>query len=342
MGVFFLILGVLIILFTVYDMSITVLGSQGAGIYTDFLTKYIWKLFLRIANFNGNSPVLKYAGTIIVIIIMANWIIWLWIGTSFIFLSHDNIIVETNTGEPASISGVIYFSGYILATLGNGDLKPQGEIWRLITNILSFSGLVFITMTVSYLMNVLAGDTQKRKLSRTLLVLGNTPSKMAKNLLDKRFMKSMDSYLTLLGDDIFSLSKYLESYPILHYYHASSYSEALNLNLTVLDEALSLIICSNKKKKMLKWPLLNYLRKSITSYIQTQQKHLTVLDSEIPTVHHIREINLMNIGSFEESQVFQNYGKIENRRKILQSLLRQSGYGWDDVFTPKPKNKEFE
>jgi hypothetical protein len=341
MGLFFLVAGIAIFLFTIYDMSITVLGSQGAGVLTDYSTKILWSFFLKITENNGLSPVLQYGGIFIIITIMASWIILLWTGTTLIFLYKPTAVVDSITNQPVDLSAIVYFSGYVLATLGNGDLKPGGPISRFVANILSFSGLIFITMTVSYLMNVLSGDTQKRKLSKTIIALGYTPFQISQNLLNKDYIDAMESQLAMIGDNIFALSKNLESYPILHYYHTSRFSESMNLNIVMLDEALSLIFCAHNHDKIYKKPLLLFIRKGINSYLQTQQEHINRLSSKIPSLEHIEEMDWSGF-SIPRKTIVENYEKIKHRRTILQTLLEQSGFKWKHVFERNGISEEFE
>jgi hypothetical protein len=54
--------------------------------------------------------------------------------------------VETNTST--TVVNKIFFTGYTLSTLGLGDIEPEGNFWDILTAVLSFTGLILISIAI--------------------------------------------------------------------------------------------------------------------------------------------------------------------------------------------------
>ncbi len=59
----------------------------------------------------------------------------------------------------------------------NGDLAPNGGLWKLVTVIETAQGLLTITFSVTYLISVLSAVNQKRSFAQSVLSLGVTEQK---------------------------------------------------------------------------------------------------------------------------------------------------------------------
>ena len=61
------------------------------------------------------------AGVTILLVSIALWLILTWLGWSLVFAASANAVVDATTAAPATIGQRVYFAGYTLLTLGNGD-----------------------------------------------------------------------------------------------------------------------------------------------------------------------------------------------------------------------------
>lgn len=57
---------------------------------------------------------------------------------------------STATGNPAGTVERLYFTGYTVFTLGNGDFRPGAGTWQLATVAATGTGLVLITLAITY------------------------------------------------------------------------------------------------------------------------------------------------------------------------------------------------
>lgn len=52
---------------------------------------------------------------------------------------------DAANGEPAGLVDRLYFTGYTVFTLGNGDFKPGSGIWQIATGAAAGTGLFLVT-----------------------------------------------------------------------------------------------------------------------------------------------------------------------------------------------------
>ena len=65
--------------------------------------------------------------------------------------------------------------------LGNGDYAPTGA-WRVVTMVASASGLMIVTLSITYLVPLLSAVVEKRALAGRISILGSTVPEMVRKL----------------------------------------------------------------------------------------------------------------------------------------------------------------
>jgi len=330
MDIFFIIASILLILLAIYEISVTTLSSQGAGYLTDKVSKGIWQAFLKISNRDGSKNILNYVGVICILFIIGFWILLLLTGFSLMFFASPDSVVDTITEEPAGINEKIYYTGKTLSILGTGDFKPNCDFWRVYSFCVSFSGLVFITMTISYVLPILDADTQQRKLSKSISFLGSDLYDIVGKSWNSSNFINYKLEFSSLSEKILRHSENLESYPILQFFHSSNISESDILNITALDEALNLMLLNDSVTSH-DLTLLS-LRKSISAYIKTQYAHFNRSATNTPPLPDLNHPTLKGIGIYNNPQNIHNlFLNIDKRRRVLAFLLQNVGWEWQDI-----------
>ncbi len=83
--------------------------------------------------------------------------------------------MTSDTNLPADLVGKIYFAGYTIFTLGNGDYQPLGG-WRIVTVIANATSLIIVTLSISYLIPLLSAVVEKRVLAGRISPLPTSTS----------------------------------------------------------------------------------------------------------------------------------------------------------------------
>lgn len=90
------------------------------------------------------------------------------------------MLVDTLERGPISWIDRFYFAGYTMFTLGNGDFAPKQGVWRILTTVTAASGMLFITLSVTYVLSVLDAVTQKRSFASDVSGLGSNGTEIVR------------------------------------------------------------------------------------------------------------------------------------------------------------------
>jgi hypothetical protein len=337
MSYIFFICGVIIILLILYDVMVTTLTTKGGGVISSILARSVWKAFLIINKTTQAKYLINYIGSFLIVTVLVTWILGLWIGNSLIFNADTSSVVDSQTGKQTDAWGRIYFAGYALATLGNGDLKPNGAFWRIYTNLLSLSGLMLISISVTYFLPILEADNFQKKLSKRIAFLGNTPQEIIINGWNGKSFTLIKGEFMILADQILEHSERLDAYPILHYFQSSQTRESLILNLFKLDEAISIILNGTEKKQYTSkgYREILILRKAISTFIDSQLPY--IFKKKKITVPPVPKLNLLaqkgQLKLRADKDILTSFQSLNKRRKTMHAVLSYNGWQWNDIYS---------
>ncbi|MDX1762231.1 MAG: potassium channel family protein, partial [Christiangramia sp.] len=237
----FLIAGIVIYFLIVLDILQTTLSMQGGGWLTSRFSHIFWKFFLKISGRNGKSRILSQAGYILLISIVLIWVLILWMSAVLIFSSQPGAIIDSTTKVPASLWQIIYYSGFSISTLGVGDYVASTNTWRIVTSIFSFTGLILLTMSVTYFVPVLSAVIDQRKLGIKLSTLGSSPQEIILSCWNGENFDRLTNNVDAFSDSIIKYSQQHRAYPVIHYFHNTKAKNAIILQLARLYDALLIV-----------------------------------------------------------------------------------------------------
>lgn len=313
-----LILGIGILLLIISDFFYTTLSISGAGIVTRTVSAISHLLIQKLVKIFGRG-IYSYSGLIINLLVLLIWILFIWLGLFLIYSSHPEAIVNSK-GSVASTIERLYFTGYVLSTLGMGNFYPTTILFETISSIFSFFGFIFFTSSITYFLSVSTAVTNKRTFSRSVQNLGKTPETIVDTLLKIDSSYTYQQLLTfqqLLDKHVV----YHQAYPVIHYYGHPESAVSLSLNLARLDEALSILLTSEKaitireEATILRTTVTAYLKHVDTNYSWSFPKPKGDVSTEL----------------FEETKGDLDKTQLEKRRKIMIGLLKSEGYEWEDI-----------
>lgn len=331
--------GVLILIAAVSDLAYTTFSPFGAGKIANFITKGCWNLSLKLCGNDGSKQILQVVGIFTIGLVIIVWFLLIWLGGSLIFCSDEYSIVHSQTGQPASITEKFYYTGFTLSTLGVGDFVANKDGWRILTVVLALGGFMLITTAISYMLPVLSADVDRKIIGQYITNLGSTPQDiLKKHWIDGNF-KSLEPHLTVLVKMIILHNQQLLAYPILYCFHESDPVKSTAINLAKMDEALSILLVQVPQEDRPNPRLVHPLRKAITDYLITQKEHFinfqaNEVDYSFPELEGLRKVGIPLFP--REDEVQDNYGKIENRRRLIRSILRNEGWRFNDIYSERP------
>lgn len=184
---------------------------------------------------------LTLSGPLILVVSFAVWIALLWGGWTLVFASTESSLTDTLNRGAISWSDWVYFTGYAIFTLGNGDFVPTGDLWQSLTVLATASGMLFITLTITYILSVLDAVTQKGAFASDVNGLGTTSTDLLRRNWTGGGFGRLDLPLVNLSSELTTLTANHKAYPILHYFYSDQVDQAPTVNIALLDEALILL-----------------------------------------------------------------------------------------------------
>jgi len=325
----YLALGVLLIIAIASDFFYTTVSFNGAGILSRTISTAIAAIFLWVIRKTDSHVLFKFSGMSHILALVIAWIGLLWLGLFLLLMSDPSSVIHAPSQTAASAASKFYFSGYVLSTLGNGQYIPNGKSWQIIVAGFSFAGFIFITTAMTYLMNLTSAVIHKRKLSLFISNLGETPEEIIANSYNGTGFKRLTTVASDLQKMINEHSQNHYAHPGVHFFYSILRGESLSVNLTNLDEALTLLNTHIIKDKAVDEDL-RPLRNAIDKFLYTIQHHfIKTLDLEIeykPDFQHLKQSGM----SIDKELHKEN--RTNKRRILLSGLLQSTGWSWKDVY----------
>ncbi|WKN42179.1 potassium channel family protein [Tunicatimonas pelagia] len=325
-------IGVALVGFAIYDFAVTAYIPSGEGPVSGRINQAVFSIFFWLAGRDGRDARLQYVGLAIIFTLSFTWIAMIWTGFVCIFHAFPESVLQGQNKTPTDLFEKIYHVGYTLSTLGIGDYVPGNNFWRVATALVSFLGLVTITMSITYLVPVVSNAIQKRSLSLYIAGLGESPEQIVINSFNGENFKGIDNQLPDLASMIFTYAQNHLAYPILHHMHNANPSENIVLKLAALDEALTIFQFHVPEHLRPDKLGLQLIRRALTTYLKTV-KHVNESDYPPPYAkfHIIEEYTGIQLLNTEGSARDALYESLEPRRMLTLGHLYADGWEWEDM-----------
>lgn len=323
MNYFYLVGGLIILLITIYDFFYTTLSGSGAFFISKSVSGLAHRLLLWLSRIFGRK-IFSLSGMAVNLSVLSVWVILVWAGLLLVY-SYNPEAITNSSGRPANTVERLYFTGYILSTLGVGNFKPTTAFFEVVTSIFSFFGFVFFTTAMTYLMQVTSAVMHKRSLALSINNLGPTPEKIITNLLNMGKTAAVQQ-LTTLQQLIDRHSVNHQAYPVLHYYTNPQKDSSLSPHMTSLFEAVTLL---RGDKSNPYYNELQSLHKSLSGFLHHVREKYGI------SSENDRKIDLDWHASGLPSEVKNSYAtpsEVYEQRKVLDSMLKSEGFEWQDVY----------
>lgn len=328
----FLILGSLIYLGIVIDILTTTLSMQGGGWFTSRFSYVFWDIVLKLSGKNGKSKLLGHAGFYLLILFILIWVGFLTL-SFFLLLQSDVDSIVNSSKIPASTFEKLYYAGFVLSTLGIGDFMPSNNAWRLVTDIYSFTGLILITMSVTYFIPVLSAIIKQRKLSINLSSLGKSPQEIVINAWNGKDYDFFKLQLLNFSDALLEHNQNHKAYPVIHYFHNNDKNHAIILQITRLNEAVFILENELKPEYAIPQQELSSIKTALNNYIKVIEdvSHLNIKKASPKlSSKDLLDKKDMILASVNENHYSE---QVQYNRKVFSTLIERDGWTWEDVQT---------
>lgn len=307
----------------------TVAAGSGAGPFTGRLSRMLWRGALRIARTTKVS-LLKPAGVLVVLSVLGTWIGMVLAGWMMVFSASDGAVRQATTDVPGDLIDRAYFTGYTVFTLGLGDYVPGDGTWQLATVAATGSGLVLVTLSITYLVPVASAVVLRRQLAGQIASLGRSAEKIVVGGWNGSDFGSLGQNLSMLSSPMHTLRIQHLTYPVLHFFHSTSRHDSAAINLVHLDGALRLLHDGVDPDVRPDSQTLEALSAAIGEFLDTMDGIHITDDAEpvpAPPLTPLADAGIPVDPVAYDAAVERS----QRRRRLLSDYLRDDGWTVDDL-----------
>lgn len=327
MSTLYLALGVITLGIVVVDLLWTALWPDGAaGPFSSRYTSLMWRVLRRTGG--PRSRRLSLAGPIILSATLLAWVALLWGGWTLIFAGDPDSLIDTRDGGPVSWVERLYFVAYSMFTMGNGDFSPRDGWPQIATSLTTASGMLFVTMGVSYVLSILTAVNQKRAFAGAVWGLGGRAEDIVVTGWNGEDTQQLDLPLNDLGSRLSLLADQHKAYPILHYYHSETAKNASAMAAAILDEALTLLTEAIPTEHQGNAAVVASTRSSLSSYLDTLHSAFIKPADRTPPRPDLDVLRAAGVPTVTDEQFDDSLAHLADRRRRLLGLIQGDEWYW--------------
>lgn len=327
MEIVFTALGVGLLVVTVVEALWTTLWVDGAaGPVTSRVTSWAWVAVRRLGR--GRHRLLSMCGPLILIGTVVGWVLALWAGWVLLFAADPQSLADTRDGGNATWPGRIWFVGYTLFTVGNGDFSPKDGMWQVLAGLVSASGMFLVTLSVTYLLSVVSAVVNKRAFASSVHSLGRTGAEVVLAGWNGHDLHPLDRQLAELTSQLSKLTEQYLSYPVLLYYHAARAQKSPALAVGVFDDALTLLRFGVPTEARPDEAELTAARTTVDGFLDTLEAAFIPAADQAPPHPELDRLRAAGIPIVEEAEFSEAVDGLDGRRRSLLGLVRHDGWTW--------------
>lgn len=270
-----------------------------------------------------------------VLIVLTMWLVLVLTGWWLVFLSSPAAVVTADTGAPADAIARLYFAGSSMFTLGNSEYRPGATIWQITTLTATATGLVLVTLAVTYLVPVASAVSERRSLANYIASLGDSPHDLLIRAWNGKSFGSLTQHLVTLAPLLHSARQRHLAYPVLHYFHSPDPESAAAVNVVLLGQSLHLLKYGVEPGALPDQAALDAADRSVASFLETlAEAFITPIDEPLPfpPLAPLREAGIptVNEGEYEAAMA-----KTEEGRCLMAGFLVDDGWAPTAVVTTR-------
>ncbi|TVP47664.1 MAG: two pore domain potassium channel family protein [Gemmatimonadales bacterium] len=323
-----LFIGTALILLTVVDALWTTLWvNGGGGPFSSRLAKVLWWA-LRKCTSEGRSWPLGLAGPVVLVVVFLGWVGLLWAGWTLVFSSDPAAVSYVGSGESPDWTGRAYFTGFTLFTLGIGNIVPQRGGWEIATVVASGSGMLLITLGISYVLSVLGAVVTGRAFAGSVAGLGDDAEGIVLRAWDGERYAGLTLALSTLSSQLETMSQQHLAYPVLHFYHARDANTAPAAAVAVLDEALTVLRFGVPASCRPPESVLEGARASVQNYLSTLKGASVEPADRIPRPPALDRLRTAGLPTVSDAAFARSLEALERRRRTLLGMVETDARTW--------------
>jgi hypothetical protein len=323
-----LLFGCFLVIWALIEALWTTLWIDGnSAPFTSRLTTWIWKAF-RLVDRSNHHRFLSLSGPLTLFFTVVVWIFLLGFGWTLMFQADPDSLMDPWNNAKPTFAGILWYVAYTMFTVGNGDFSPQSSLWQLISGLVAFTGMSMVTLSITYILQVLSAVVNKRTFAAQVLSIGKSAEEILLAQWDGKGFGLIELQLATWSSQLSKLTEQTLSYPILHYYHAAKGEKSSAVALAVLDDALSIIACGIRKEYQPAPTILLAARQSVRGHLDTLQTAFIKPANMTPDPPDLSRLREAGIPLVDEQSFNNSLDQLQDRRKLLLGMIQNAAWHW--------------
>ncbi|MDQ3282158.1 MAG: potassium channel family protein [Acidobacteriota bacterium] len=323
--------GLLLLTIVGIDVIWTTLGTHGGGPITRHYTSGLWRIALAMHRRVHKHRLLSFAGSGILLLTVMFWVAMMWLAWTLVYCSDPHAIVDGHTKQPADLAGRAYFVAYSISTMGNGDLQPNGSGWRIVTGIMTLSGIAGVTLVTTFILSVLGAVVQGRALGAYISDMGGTPRRIIERAWTGEEFDSLEQHLVQITAMLHLYTEEHLAYPVVQYFHSENRRTAATLRIAALKQVVLLIAEGVAPEKRLPRMVVEPLRDAFRGFMETVEGEFASAAEEAPRDPSLAILREIGIPTVSEETFHEAVAREDAVRRFLLGLVEGDGWTWEDT-----------
>ena len=310
-------------------LSTTLSVASATGVVSVRAARLVWGGVQRLRL---SHRALRMVGPTIVAGQIAWWVLALWAGWALVFLGAGaDAVISTSTGAPTSGADRVYYAGYLVATLGNGDFGPTSTTWQIASVLASLSGLLTATLAITFVVPVVSAVVERRRLAMQIASLGGSPQALLERSWNGSDFAALTPHLssTVLPAVHMTAQQHL-AYPVLHYFHNDQRQAAIAPMIAALDDAL-LVLRHGLRDPGIDGLTLEATRRAIDDLLALMRSAYVEPADDPPPPPDRQALARLGAAMADEAAFARAVDADADRRRVLRGFVETDGWSWSDV-----------
>lgn len=317
----------IVVVATIDPLWTTVWVDGHAGPLTRRYGRVIDGAFTRLVP-HDDHRLLSVSGPLVLMGTVLLWALLVWLGWVVLFTADAGSLVDPHTHVRASVAGRVYFTGYTMFTLGNGDFAPQGGLWQIATSVMSLTGLFLLTLSVTYVLAVIEAVVTKRSFASQVWAFGHSPEALVATAWNGRGFPALELQIVSLTEQLNLITEQHHTYPMLHHYHEERIPQTVPVALAIFDDALTIFEFLVPDDVRPAPSVLVPARQSVREFLDGLRHAQIEPSANTPPWIDLDHLRASGVPALDHTALDRGGSELELRRRLVLSFLEGEHRDW--------------
>lgn len=212
-------------------------------------------------------------------------------------------------------------------SLGRERIWSQGSpAWELVNNISAIIGLALVTLSLTYLLQVVNAVTNERTVASQIAGLGPAPVEGVTHAAAAPRLGTLPLQLSSIAESLSSAAQAHLAFPMLQFFHSQEVNSSVAVNLARFDEIITILDHGLPNDHT---PTVRAGRSAVDRFLSTL--HLPSEPAPPPPPPSLTALRRRCPDVVDGPGFAAAIGPLDARRSRLHTYVREEGWDWRDV-----------